>query len=67
MIKVALDAMGGDYAPTQIVEGAVMAARESAGRFKIVLCGPEDSVRAELVRLGYDGDAIEIVKPFVGG
>jgi len=27
-MKVAVDAMGGDYAPEEIVKGAVMAARE---------------------------------------
>ena len=61
MIKVALDAMGGDFAPSQVMEGAVMAARESAGRYKIVACGPEDVVRSELARLGHDGDGIEVV------
>ncbi|HSQ43047.1 MAG TPA: phosphate acyltransferase PlsX [Fibrobacteraceae bacterium] len=61
MIKVALDAMGGDHAPSLVVEGAVMAAKESAGRFHVVLCGPEAEIRAELTRLGYSGDAISIV------
>jgi glycerol-3-phosphate acyltransferase PlsX len=28
MIRVAIDAMGGDYAPREIVHGAVLAARE---------------------------------------
>jgi len=61
MIKVALDAMGGDHAPAQVVEGAVLAAKESAGRYHIVLCGPEDVVRAELARVGYSGDGISVV------
>lgn len=61
MIKVALDAMGGDHAPTQVIEGAVLAAKESAGRYHIVLCGPEDVVRAELAKQGYSGDAISVV------
>jgi len=61
MIKVALDAMGGDHAPSQIVEGAVLAAKESAGLYHIVLCGPEELVRSELSRLGYDGDGISVV------
>jgi glycerol-3-phosphate acyltransferase PlsX len=61
MIKVALDAMGGDHAPSQIVEGAVWAAAESAGRYHIVLCGPEGAVRSELSRLGYSGDGISVV------
>jgi len=60
MIKVALDAMGGDNAPSQVVEGAVLAANESNGRYHIVLCGPEDLVRSELARVGYTGDAISV-------
>ncbi len=60
MIKVALDAMGGDHAPSQVVEGAVLAAKESNGRYHIVLCGPEDVVKAELAKLGYDGDGISV-------
>lgn len=60
MIKVALDAMGGDHAPSQVVEGAVLAAKESNGRYHIVLCGPEDEVKAELAKLGYEGDGISV-------
>lgn len=59
-MKIALDAMGGDFAPSQIVEGAVMAARECDGKFKIVLCGPRQVVQDELDRLNYKGDLIEV-------
>jgi glycerol-3-phosphate acyltransferase PlsX len=44
---VAVDAMGGDHAPSAIVQGAVNAARK--GR-PVVLVGPEARVREELVR-----------------
>src|SRR5215217_890588 len=60
MIKVALDAMGGDNAPEAVVEGAVLAAREAAGRYGIVLTGPEDVIRAELSKHGWSGEGIEI-------
>jgi glycerol-3-phosphate acyltransferase PlsX len=53
MIKVALDAMGGDNAPEAVVEGAVQAAREAAGRFGIVLTGPEEVIKPLLVK--YEG------------
>jgi phosphate acyltransferase len=46
---VAVDAMGGDFAPLAIVEGAIRAAR--AGH-PVVLVGDEPRVRAELARLG---------------
>lgn len=60
MIKVALDAMGGDNAPEAVVEGAVLAAREAAGRFGIVLTGPEDVVKPLLAKHGGDGLDIEV-------
>jgi glycerol-3-phosphate acyltransferase PlsX len=46
---VAVDAMGGDFAPRAIVEGAVRAARQ--GR-EVVLVGDEARVRATLAELG---------------
>ena len=60
MIKVALDAMGGDNAPDAVVEGAVLAAREAAGRYGIVLAGPEDTVRSLLNKYGWSGEGIEV-------
>ena len=46
MIKIAVDAMGGDSAPSVEVEGAIAAARElGAG---VILVGQEDAVEAEL-------------------
>lgn len=40
--------MGGDFAPTNAVAGALDALRESEGRFSIVLVGQEDLVNKEL-------------------
>jgi phosphate acyltransferase len=60
MIKVALDAMGGDHAPKAIVEGAILAAKESQGKYGIVLTGPEDVVKSTMASFGYDGAGIEI-------
>lgn len=60
MIKVALDAMGGDHAPKAIVEGAILAAKEAQGNYGIVLTGPEDVIKAELASFGYDGKGMEI-------
>lgn len=45
---VALDAMGGDNAPTATVQGAIDAARKG---LPVILVGPEERVRAELDRL----------------
>jgi len=45
-MRIALDAMGGDYAPAEIVAGAVAAARELG--LEIALVGIRDVVEAEL-------------------
>ena len=45
-VRVALDAMGGDNAPGEIVQGAIQAAREYS--MGIYLVGREDAIRVEL-------------------
>ncbi len=45
-MKIAVDAMGGDFAPQAIVEGAFMASKEYG--VKVVLVGDEDQVAREL-------------------
>lgn len=47
-IRIALDAMGGDYAPSEIVKGAVMAAEK--GGIEISLVGHIDDIKAELLK-----------------
>ncbi len=47
-IRVAVDAMGGDYAPEEIVKGAVLAARK--GDVDIILVGLPDVVERELAK-----------------
>lgn len=57
-MKIIVDAMGGDYAPSAPVEGAVKAAEELG--VNIILVGKEDVVKEELKKFGYSGDKIEI-------
>lgn len=45
---IALDAMGGDFAPVSTVEGALLAAKES--KHKILLVGPEKLIAEELLK-----------------
>jgi len=45
-MKIAVDAMGGDLAPGEIVKGAILAAK--AYNQPIILVGDEDKIRAEL-------------------
>ena len=58
-MRVAVDAMGGDYAPHEIVLGAVQAAREFG--IGILLVGPEPRIRQELAALNTAGLDIEVV------
>ena len=60
LIKVAVDAMGGDHAPLEIVKGAVEAAG-SREDLKVFLVGQEKAVRAELQKYQYDSSRIEVV------
>ncbi len=58
-IRVALDAMGGDHAPGEIVLGAVQAAREYG--FGVYLVGPQDRIQAELAHHNTQGLDLPIV------
>ncbi len=60
MIKIALDAMGGDNAPQINIEGAVSAVQNNEGKYVVILTGPKEILEAELEKVGYTGDAIEI-------
>ena len=60
LTKIALDAMGGDNAPVEMVKGAVDAvSREKS--IKVYVVGQEEVVRKELEKYTYDKDRIEIV------
>ena len=61
MIRIAMDAMGGDFAPQQIVLGAVQSIKQD-NDVTIVLVGDEEKIKAELALCGkYDESRIEIV------
>ncbi|MHB8780647.1 MAG: phosphate acyltransferase PlsX, partial [Candidatus Geothermincolia bacterium] len=57
--RIALDAMGGDHAPGEIVEGAIMA-RDELG-IREIHVGRRDAVEAELAARGQDPAAWDIV------
>ncbi len=60
MLRVALDAMGGDHAPTVTVAGAVQAAREYG--IEVALVGRPDALRAELGQHDLTGLSLPIVE-----
>lgn len=60
MVKIALDAMGGDHAPGAIVQGAIDALAAS-DEIKVYLVGKEEMIRQELEGQSYDSGRLEIV------
>ncbi len=59
-VNIAVDAMGGDNAPAEVVKGCIEALEKAPG-IKIHLVGIEDQVRAELSKYTYDPDRIEVI------
>ncbi len=57
-MKIAVDAMGGDYGPAVVVEGAVAAAREFGA--SVILVGDRAAIEREVTRLTAESLAIEI-------
>ena len=53
MIKIAIDAMGGDFAPKEQIKGTVLALQQDKD-FIAVLCGDEERLKAELAAYTYD-------------
>ncbi len=60
IVTVALDAMGGDNAPVEIVKGAIMAINERTD-LKVILVGDEEAIKRELFACNYNKDQLEIV------
>ena len=60
-MKIALDAMGGDFGPPNLVGVAVLALREYSYISKLFLVGDPVQIEAELRKLGCNDSRIEIV------
>lgn len=59
-MKIALDAMGGDFAPMETVKGAVEALNENKS-LEVILVGRKEEIERELSKYKYDEKRIEIV------
>lgn len=59
-ITVAVDAMGGDNAPKEIIKGAVLAVAERKD-IKVILVGKEDVIQKELSEYDYDKERIKVI------
>lgn len=60
-MRIALDAMGGDFAPRAIVEGAVLGANEVSKEVTIVLIGHEEKISGVLKELPEVPSNLEII------
>jgi glycerol-3-phosphate acyltransferase PlsX len=60
-MKIALDAMGGDFGPPNLVPGAVMALREYPHIEKLFLVGDAHQLETELKKEGCNDARVEIV------
>ncbi len=49
-MRISIDAMGGDFAPREIVAGTLRAAEELQGLEKLFLVGDETAIKAELAK-----------------
>lgn len=60
LIKVAVDAMGGDYAPLEPVKGAIEAVNAKEELF-VYLVGQEEAVQKELEKYTYPKERVQVV------
>ena len=60
-MNIGLDTLGGDYAPKNPLEGAVLAREELPDNIKIVLIGDENASRSFFKEKGYDPNRFEYI------
>lgn len=58
-MRVAVDAMGGDYAPQEIVKGAIQVVERD--EIEVILVGSEDAIHRELEQHDVSGLAVRVV------
>lgn len=61
MLKIGIDAMGGDFAPDVVVQGALKALGSISADTRLVLFGDEGRIRQLMETLGAQYDAFDIV------
>ncbi|KAJ51531.1 glycerol-3-phosphate acyltransferase PlsX [Clostridium tetanomorphum] len=57
---IAVDGMGGDFAPTEVVAGVIEAIKEY-NDLNIIITGPEEIINKELGKYNYDKSKISVV------
>ncbi|HYG37087.1 MAG TPA: phosphate acyltransferase PlsX [Cytophagales bacterium] len=61
-MKIALDAMGGDFAPDAVIEGVALALKEISDSTIIVLTGKTELIKEKLNQFNIPQSAVEIVE-----
>jgi len=60
-MRIAIDTMGGDYAPDEVIAGALEAIELLDRSDELILVGPEETVKSRLSSLKYREDAVSVV------
>ncbi len=63
MIKIAVDAMGGDHAPLEILKGSLLALKEIKD-LELLLVGDEEKLGKILSKMSYDSQKVSVVPSF---
>jgi glycerol-3-phosphate acyltransferase PlsX len=61
MLRIGIDAMGGDFAPEAVVLGAIAAAGKMRGDVRQVLFGDQAAIRTIMEREGVSADIFDVV------
>jgi phosphate acyltransferase len=61
MLRIALDVMGGDFAPKATIGGAILAHKEFGHQHRIVLIGDETQILSELKAESYDASNFDVI------
>ena len=59
-MKIAIDGMGGDNAPAEIVSGVIKALEEFKD-IEFYITGPEESIKKEIAKNNYSGNNIIVI------
>lgn len=60
-MRIAIDAMGGDYAPDEIIAGALEAIEILDKSDQLILVGPQQTIESQLSSLKCNVDAVKVV------
>ncbi len=60
-MRIALDVMGGDYAPRAAVSGAIMARKEMPDNVEIVLIGDKEKIKSIALEEDFDPASFDII------